>query len=150
MGFALNRPRFLRRLITPTLKIIVMLKAFTLVGIGGAIGSIGRFLAAQYVQSRFATSHFPYGTLLVNITGCFIIGLIFGIAEKAEIMAEWRLLLVTGLCGGYTTFSAFSYESISLMRSGNLLHFFVYVSASVVLGLLATFIPIIVIQKIVG
>jgi len=127
-----------------------MLKAFTLVGIGGAVGSIGRFLVAQYVQSRFATSHFPYGTLIVNITGCFIIGVIFGIAAKTEIMAEWRLLLVTGICGGYTTFSAFSFESISLLRTGNLLHFFIYVSASVVLGLLATLIPIMFFQKILG
>jgi|SRR6185312_6623893 len=127
-----------------------MLKAFTLVGIGGAIGSIGRFLVSQYVQSRFATSHFPYGTLLVNITGCFIIGVIFGIAEKTEILAEWRLLLVTGICGGYTTFSAFSFESISLLRTGSLLHFAVYVSASVILGLLATLLPIIFFHKVLG
>ena len=73
-----------------------MLKAFTLVGIGGAIGSMGRFLVAQYVQSRFSTSHFPYGTLIVNITGCFVIGVIFGIAEKTEIMAEWRLVEAEG------------------------------------------------------
>ncbi len=124
-----------------------MLKAFTLVGLGGAIGSIGRYLAAQYIQSRFVASGFPYGTLIVNITGCFLIGLIFGLAAKADILSEWRLFLVTGICGGYTTFSAFSYESIALLRSGNIAHCFIYIAASVILGLIATFIPVVVLQK---
>jgi len=124
-----------------------MLKAFTLVGIGGAIGSIGRYLASQYIQSRFVSSGFPYGTLIVNITGCFLIGLIFAIAGKADIQ-EWRLFLITGICGGYTTFSAFSYESLGLLRSGDILHFCTYVAGSVILGLIATLIPIIVMEKI--
>lgn len=125
-----------------------MLKAFTLVGLGGAIGSIGRYLAAQYVQSKFVASGFPYGTMMVNITGCFIIGLIFGLAAKADMLDEWKLFLVTGICGGYTTFSAFSYESISLLRSGNFMHFCMYLGGSVVLGLIATFIPVYILQKV--
>lgn len=125
-----------------------MLKAFTLVGVGGAIGSIGRYLAAQYIQSRFVASGFPYGTLIVNISGCFLIGIIFGIASKADLLQEWRLLLVTGICGGYTTFSAFSYESITLLKNHNLVYFSVYVAASVILGLLATLIPIALFEKL--
>jgi len=125
-----------------------MLKAFTLVGLGGAVGSIGRYLAAQYIQSRFVSSDFPYGTLLVNITGCFLIGIIFGLTAKADILSEWKLFLVTGICGGYTTFSAFSYESITLLRNGNIMHFGIYIAASVILGLLATLIPVWLLQKI--
>jgi CrcB protein len=125
-----------------------MLKAFTLVGLGGAIGSIGRYLAAQYIQSRFVSSEFPYGTLIVNITGCFLIGVIFGLTAKADILAEWRLFLVTGICGGYTTFSAFSYESITLLKSGNFVHFAMYIAASVILGLLATLVPVWLLQKV--
>jgi CrcB protein len=124
-----------------------MLKAFTLVGIGGAIGSMGRYLVAQFVQSRFYSSGFPYGTLIVNLTGCFLIGLIFGFISKTDVLSEWKLFLVTGICGGYTTFSAFSYESISLLRNGNLMHFFMYVGGSVILCLLATLIPIVIFQK---
>jgi CrcB protein len=124
-----------------------MLKAFTLVGIGGALGSIGRYLAAQYVQSRFVASGFPYGTLIVNITGCFLIGLIYGFAAKTDILSEWRLFLVTGICGGYTTFSAFSYESITLLKNGDVVHFCIYIAASVLLGLLATLAPIVIFQK---
>lgn len=125
-----------------------MLKAFTLVGLGGAIGSIGRYIAGQYIQSRFLSSGFPYGTFIVNITGCFLIGLIYGFAGKTDILSEWRLFLVTGICGGYTTFSAFSYESIALLRSGDVLHFCTYVAGSVILGLIATFIPVIIMQKL--
>jgi CrcB protein len=146
MEFALNRPP-LGVSDNSYLNLIIMLKAFTLVGIGGAIGSIGRYLASQYIQSRFVSSGFPYGTFIVNITGCFLIGLIFAIAGKTDIQ-EWRLFLITGVCGGYTTFSAFSYESLNLLRSGNIMHFCTYVAGSVILGLIATFIPIIVMQKI--
>jgi len=77
---------------------------------------------------------------VVNITGCFIIGLLFGLVNRhAWLTMEWRLFLITGICGGYTTFSSFSYESISLIREGNYLYFISYVLLSVALGLLATF-----------
>jgi CrcB protein len=125
-----------------------MIKIFTLIGLGGALGSIGRYLVAQYVQSRFMGSTFPYGTLIVNITGCFLIGLIFGLLSKSDILSEWKLFLVTGICGGYTTFSAFSYESITLLRNGEISHFCLYIAGSVILGLIATLIPVVVMQKI--
>ena len=109
-----------------------------LIGAGGAIGSVCRYLATLFV-TRFVTVPFPMGTFLVNISGCFLIGLFYGIAARyAWLNLEWRLFLITGICGGYTTFSSFSFESISLLRQGDYGYFFTYVTGSVVLGLLAT------------
>lgn len=115
------------------------IKILLLIGFGGGIGSICRYLVQVLITRHFAGA-FPAGTLLVNITGCFIIGLLFGLANRhAWLTLEWRLFLITGICGGYTTFSSFSYESISLIREGNYLYFISYVLLSVALGLLATF-----------
>lgn len=124
-----------------------MLKTITLVGIGGAIGSILRYLASTGIQNKFLSA-FPYGTMLVNISGCFIIGIIYALAARNNLSPEWRFFLATGLCGGYTTFSTFSYESLSLLRDGELFYATAYIAASVVLGILATFLPILIIEKI--
>jgi CrcB protein len=125
-----------------------MLKAITIVGVGGAIGSILRFLLSDAIEARFVPSHFPYGTLVVNATGCFAIGLIYALSDKFNIAPEWRAFLATGICGGYTTFSAFSYQGISLIREGNTVQFFTYVFGSVLLGLIATLIPVVIINKL--
>lgn len=109
-----------------------------IIWIGGGLGSVLRYLA-QLGMSKLVTTTFPAGTFLVNITGCFIIGLLYGLADKYTVLTtEWRLFLVTGLCGGYTTFSSFSYEGISLFRQGNYTYFILYVALSVVIGLLST------------
>lgn len=108
------------------------------IALGGAIGSVGRYLV-QVSVDKYVTISFPLGTMLVNLTGCFLIGLLYGFSLKYEWMTlEWRLFLITGICGGYTTFSSFSYESISLIREGSYLYFLLYVAGSVILGLLAT------------
>ena len=114
------------------------MRAILIIWIGGGLGSVMRYLA-QLGMSKLMTVTFPAGTLLVNITGCFMIGLLYGLADKyAALTTEWRLFLVTGLCGGYTTFSSFSYEGISLFRQGNYTYFILYILLSVVAGLLAT------------
>ena len=114
------------------------MKSILLVGIGGAIGSICRYLMQTGI-GKIYTQAFPLGTFIVNITGCFIIGLLFGLATKQSwFTVEWRLLLVTGICGGYTTFSAYSYESINLLNQGNYLYFVLYAGLSVMLGFFAT------------
>ncbi len=114
------------------------MKAILIIGLGGGIGSVLRYLA-QLGVNKMVTVAFPVGTFLVNITGCFAIGLLYGISNRyADLTSEWRLFLVTGLCGGYTTFSSFSYESISLFRQGNYTYFILYTVLSVVIGLFAT------------
>jgi CrcB protein len=114
------------------------MKTILVIGLGGAIGSIGRYLIGGYIYRHLATT-FPAGTFVVNITGCFIIGLLYGLASRhAWLTLEWRLFLITGICGGYTTFSSFSFESMELFRHGNHVYFLLYVLLSVLLGLLAT------------
>lgn len=117
-----------------------MLKQVLLVGLGGGIGSIARFLCQKYIY-EWHPHAFPFGTLIVNVAGCFIIGLIFGLGEKSQVLsAEWRLLLATGFCGGFTTFSTFAAENIGLLKNGQFWWFALYTAGSVVLGILATWI----------
>ncbi len=114
------------------------MKPLLIIGIGGAFGSICRYLAQVYI-GKYTTLTFPVGTLVVNLTGCFLIGILFGLSSKyAWMTMEWRLFLITGICGGYTTFSSYSLDSINLLRHGNYTYFFVYVLGSVIVGLLAT------------
>ncbi len=117
------------------------MRILLLIGAGGFIGSALRYLASQFIQNKFLSA-FPFGTFGVNVLGCFAIGLIFALAEKGNLSAEWRLFLATGICGGFTTFSAFSIETISLMKDGQLAPAFIYIVASVALGLAATFLGI--------
>ncbi len=93
-------------------------RIFFLIGVGGFIGSVARYYSQQIV-SKYFPSPLPYGTLAVNVLGCLIIGLVYGFSEKGNVLSpEWRLFLATGLCGGFTTFSTFSYENLTLLRDG--------------------------------
>ncbi|MBS1597647.1 MAG: fluoride efflux transporter CrcB [Bacteroidetes bacterium] len=114
------------------------MKNILLVGLGGGLGSIARYLC-QKMLAWYAHS-FPTGTFLVNILGCFLIGLFYALAEKQNFLnPEWRLLLMTGFCGGYTTFSTFALENIMLYRNGEFLYLGLYITGSVLLGIAATF-----------
>ncbi|HEV3224180.1 MAG TPA: fluoride efflux transporter CrcB [Puia sp.] len=115
------------------------MRALLFVGIGGGIGSILRYAISLFI-GRHVPIAFPLGTLLVNISGCFLIGVIYSIASKyVGFHPEWRLFLITGICGGYTTFSTFSYDGLILLKQGSNFYFMLYVLGSVILGLLATF-----------
>jgi CrcB protein len=114
-------------------------KIIFLIGLGGGIGSIARFLIQQYM-SRHVVISFPLGTLIVNVVGCFLIGIIYGLLGKSQSYSrELILFLTTGVCGGFTTFSTFSYESIALIKEGNYAYGFLYVFGSLLICLSATF-----------
>lgn len=118
-----------------------------LVGAGGFVGSVARFLSQQFVARHYPSS-FPWGTFAVNVVGCFLIGLIYAISEKGSVMSpEWRLLLATGFCGGFTTFSSFAYENIVLMRDGELLFTFLYVAGSIVIGFAAAYLGVLIVKS---
>jgi CrcB protein len=123
-------------------------KNILLVGIGGGVGSIARFLCQKYIYQWYPHP-FPFGTLLVNISGCFLIGLFYALAEKGNLLTpEWRILLTTGFCGGFTTFSTFAYENVNLLRNGDVTYFILYTTASVILGILATWLGILLLKLI--
>ena len=108
------------------------------VALGGAVGSVLRFLISKSVQSK-AGIEFPVGTLLVNIVGAFLIGLAFSyLVERLSLSPEARALLITGFLGGLTTFSTFSYEGVNLLMDGEVLKFFLYVGGTNVIGLSMT------------
>ena len=116
-----------------------MSRIFLLIGFGGFIGSICRYYSQQFVAKYFLST-FPYGTLIVNVVGCFLVGLVFGFADKGNVLSpEWRMFLATGFCGGFTTFSTFSYESTQLINNGEYFYLALYIAASVIIGVLATF-----------
>ena len=121
------------------------MKILLAIGTGSFIGGIFRYLLSQFIQARLLST-FPYGTLCVNIIGCFLIGLVFGLADRGNLTQEWRLILATGVIGGFTTFSAFSNETVSMLRDGQLWYALAYVISSIVFGLAATFIGISIIK----
>lgn len=113
-----------------------MIKNLLLVGLGGGIGSMARYAASFLIRSK----SFPFATLCVNVIGSFIIGLVFAMSIKeAGLSNNWKLFLATGICGGFTTFSAFSLENMGLMQSGKIGIAVTYIFLSIVLGIVATF-----------
>jgi CrcB protein len=107
---------------------------FLLIALGGAAGSVLRYGCSRWWNSP----SFPYGTLAVNILGSFLIGLLWAAFSK-QADEQKRLLLITGFCGGFTTFSAFSLEGLQLLQQSKFAPFFLYTFATIVLGLTATY-----------
>ena len=108
-----------------------------LIALGGALGAVSRFLLGNAV-SKAIGSALPYGTFVVNVIGCFAMGLLMTIIVDRELLpASWRLFLCVGLLGGFTTFSSFAYEGLILLNEGRLLAVLTYVGGSVGLGLVA-------------
>lgn len=106
-----------------------------LVALGGALGSVLRYLTSIFVSKYFA-NFFPWATLVTNLIGCFLIGFFIGQLQKNGLVdSGYKWFLVTGFCGGYTTFSTFGHENITLFQNGNSVLAFAYIAASVILGL---------------
>jgi CrcB protein len=107
------------------------------IGIGGFIGSIVRYLTVKFVDERL-TSVFPFGTLVVNVIGSFLLGIVYAVAaRKAGLSETTRLFLGVGFCGGFTTFSAFALENFNLIHQRFAGTSLLYISSSVLIGILA-------------
>jgi fluoride exporter len=114
-----------------------MLKNILLIACGGALGSVARYIIGQFISSKY----FPYGTFLVNSVGCFVIGCFMALSLKNESFTNnYKLFLITGFCGGFTTFSAFAIENLQLLQNAKLYTALTYSLLSVVVGIVCTFI----------
>ena len=112
------------------------------VALGSAVGGASRYALSMFIQQR-ASSTFPIGTLIVNVTGSLVLGFVLRYAlGSPSVSAEVRALLTTGFCGGYTTFSTFSYDAMTLIEDGDYRRAAIYIGASVLVSLVATFLGI--------
>lgn len=114
------------------------MKIILAIGLGSFIGGIARYLITLLIQNKFIST-FPFGTMGVNIIGCFLIGVIYGLSERGNLNVEWRIFLATGIMGGFTTFSSFSNETVGMLRDAQYWQAFSYIGFSVIVGIASTF-----------
>ncbi len=123
------------------------MKQVVLVGLGGFIGAVGRYTLGGLFLRQTVDWRFPLSTFVVNLIGCFIIGVVSGLAEKHHFFtADMRVFLMPGLLGGFTTFSAFAYEGVFLMRRGELPIALLYTALSLICGFFAVWLGL----KLIG
>ena len=113
-----------------------MFKTLLLIGTGGFAGSVSRYLLTKFVAAKWPMA-FPWGTFSVNILGCFLIGIIMGLSFQSAMSTQTRLLLATGFCGGFTTFSTYSLEIFELYQRGEAGISLLYLFASITAGFLS-------------
>lgn len=117
---------------------MTQLRSLLVVGAGGFLGSAARYLVGAWVHSSLSRLAFPLGTLVVNVSGCFFIGVLAAFLEVRQILTpEARLFLIVGVLGGFTTFSSFAWETLALAQSQQMARAVINVTAQVALGLLA-------------
>jgi CrcB protein len=125
-----------------------MVRTLLLIAIGGSAGSVCRYLSQQFLQDHYPSS-IPIGTLFVNISGCFIVGMVYSLSGKGNIISpELRIFLVTGFCGGFTTYSSFAYENVRMVLDGEFYYASIYILVSVVIGFGAVYAGILFIKLI--
>ncbi|MDB4582366.1 fluoride efflux transporter CrcB [Draconibacterium sp.] len=125
-----------------------MLRTILIVGAGGFIGSVMRYLVQIFVEKGLATT-FPWGTFVANITGSLIIGIVFGLAEKGDLLSsEWRMFLAVGICGGFTTFSSFAYNNLMMIKELSFGQLLWNIGGSLFFGILAVYLGIILVRAI--
>jgi fluoride exporter len=121
---------------------------YGVVMLGGALGAVCLFIAGSAVAKLYS-GPFPLGTFLINVTGSFLIGLLMGLfLNRPWVNAHWRLFLVTGVLGGYTTFSSFEWEALVSFRSGAASVPLLYLSSSTILGLVCAWLGLVVANKV--
>jgi fluoride exporter len=119
---------------------VIDLRIIAAVGVGAALGGILRLLVTQLVVARAGAGYGFFATMFINISGSFLIGIVIEMSQtRANVSPLWRYFLATGILGGYTTFSTFSYEALSLWTGGFMLTSLMYVAGSVVLGIAGAF-----------
>ncbi|GAB4336113.1 MAG: fluoride efflux transporter CrcB [Flammeovirgaceae bacterium] len=115
---------------------MLKLTDFFLVFLGGGLGSVLRFLLSRMIMTKYPTV-FPWGTWWINFIGSFLIGLIFAYSSKSPHIQSYKLFLISGFCGGFTTFSTFSLDNWNLYTKGEYLYAIFYSTSSVILGIVA-------------
>jgi fluoride exporter len=125
-----------------------LISKYILVMLGGGIGAVARFIVGSLV-GRFYSAGFPAGTFLINISGSFLIGVLMTVfLNRPALNPNWRLFLVTGILGGYTTFSSFEWEALTSLRIGAETIGFWYIGLSVVVGLAAAWVGLVLGNKL--
>lgn len=124
-----------------------MFRTIIIVGTGGFIGSVMRYLLQVFIENKLLST-FPLATMIANITGSFIIGVIFALAEKSLMNSDWRIFMSVGICGGFTTFSAFAFNNFNMIKEHTWNQLFLNIGGTMILGILAVYLGIILVREI--